>query len=906
MKKTTITILLALFALLDASAVNDVLRIVRNGINEYAPLSAIDSIYFDAEGSTMFIQPVEKVDPISIPRTEISLLEYIPTASCPTKLAITYNGSTITAENPFLLSGVSITADGAYVTVKNTNTTTEYTTDLYGSTTDGSLTYVGDYKTTIVLNGVSITSQRDAAIDIQCGKRVALELKKGTVNNLVDAAGGKQKAALYCKGHLEIDKTGTLNVTGNTAHAISAKEYIQLKKSTGIINILGAKNDGIHCKQYFSAKGFTVNIANIEGDGIQAEVEELDEGDVYGEDYENGSIQIMDGTFTITSTTDGGIKSESTSESESTPKSYKIYVAKTVGTSGGWGGNRGGNYWNSIYLYKSDGTLVSQLTSTVTLTGTNGQSLQFYTYDFKQSDTGTYYFKSDNYSGNGGTSYTIVSSQFTGPQSGIDYYYQISNSYTTSGTTRTFPLTSVQEIYGGTSGASADTYNSVCIKADKAVCISGGTLTLTNSGSMSKSIKAGNSDYEGTVTISGGDITCNVSGDMYLSGANATYCAAVKTDNYYGTGGTVTINAATGKAIRGISADNIISISDGTYNITNNSPGYLGSNDTYTAKGLTCDKDITLSGGTFVIKSTGTGGKCIKADGEIIIGASPLEGESEGTGPTITAATTGASLGSSSGGGGWGGQQTSTSSSSKAIKAIGQATILGGNLTITTATNGAEGLESKTSVLIKGGNHYFKCYDDCINSAGIINFAGGNTVCFATGNDAVDSNYGRSGAITISGGNVFAYTSAGGPEEGFDCDNNSYITITGGIAISAGGSQGGGGGGWGGSSTSASVGSATQGYFLGSSPSSYNTTSYYTLCNTSGEAICTYKFEGNVSNSLSLLTAPNLGKGSVTVKTGTTEPTSCTSQVNNTSGKGVFFISPTVTTTGTAATVTAK
>lgn len=765
MKRFASVILLAVFVVLTTTAANDALRIMRNGMNDYAPISAIDSIYFDAEGRTMYIQPIGNVVPVGIVCSEISSLDYIASADCPTKLTVRYDGGKVMVDNPYFLSGVSVTTDGAYVTVKNTNVTAEYTTELSGTTSDGGFVYQGEYKTTIVLNSVNITSQRGAAIDIQCGKRVALELKKGTVNTLADAAGGKQKAALYCKGHLEIDKTGTLNVTGNTAHAISAKEYIQLKKSTGIINILGAQNDGFHCKQYFSAKGFTVNISNVGGDGIQAEVEELEEGETYGEDYDNGSIQIMDGTFNITCATDGGVKED--------------------------------------------------------------------------DPTDTYYYN--------------------------------------------------------------------CLKADVLVTISGGTLMLTNSGSMSKSIKAGNSDNEGTVTISGGDITSTVSGDMYLLGTDATYSAAVKTDNYYGTGGTIVVKASAGKAIRAVSADNIISVSGGTYDITNNSAGYIGTSDTYTAKGFTCDKDVIITGGTLKITVTGTGGKCIKADGEVVIGAE------DGSGPTIVASTTGARLGSSGGGGGrpWGGSQSSLSSSSKAIKAIGRALVYGGNMTITTETDGAEGLESKTSILISGGNHYFKCYDDCINSAGIINFAGGNTVCYATGNDAVDSNYGRSGAITFSGGNVFAYTSSGGPEEGFDCDNNSYITITGGIAVSAGGSQGGGGGGGPGrpgmgGSTSGSVGSATQGYYLGSSPSSYNTTNYYTLCNTSGEPVCTYRFDGAVSNSLSLLTAPNLGKGSISIKQGTAEPTSCSVKVLNGAGNGVFYLSPTVTTTSTAATVTAK
>ena len=165
----------------------------------------------------------------------------------------------------------------------------------------------------------------------------------------------------------------------------------------------------------------------------------------------------------------------------------------------------------------------------------------------------------------------------------------------------------------------------------------------------------------------------------------------------------------------------------------------------------------------------------------------------------------------------------------------------------------------------------------------------------------MDSNYGRSGAITISGGNLFAYSGARSPEEGIDCDNNSYITVTGGSAISAGGSQGGGGMG-----SSSSIGSASHGYYLGSSPSSYSSTYYYTLCNTSGEAICTYRFEKNVSNSLSLLTAPNLGTGSITVKQGTSEPTSASIIVKSTTDAPVFWITPEVSTTSTAATITAK
>ena len=208
-------------------------------------------------------------------------------------------------------------------------------------------------------------------------------------------------------------------------------------------------------------------------------------------------------------------------------------------------------------------------------------------------------------------------------------------------------------------------------------------------------------------------------------------------------------------------------------------------------------------------------------------------------------------------------------SDAKAIKAICAITLYGGETTVTTKTNGAEGLESKTSVDVRGGKHYFQCYDDCINSAGKIVFNGGVAVCYSTGNDAVDSNLGSTGAITIGDGVVFAYMTKGDPDEGFDCDNNSYIQITGtGIGISAGGKQ---------SSTSGTVSNAKQGYAFLSSPSSYAANTYYTLADASGNNLVTYSFAAKVSNSLSFITAKGMTKsGTYNIWSSTTAPTDAT------------------------------
>ena len=558
---------------------------------------------------------------------------------------------------------------------------------------------------------------------------------------------------------------------------------------------------------------------------------------------------------------------------EETTASYIVYVALPTTGSSGWGNPGQSNAWTTLYLYKSDGTLVQQLTSTVTKTS-GSTSRTFYYYDFKAADSGTYYLKSADYTSRGRTSgtYAIQSATFTGATSGEDYYYEISNSYTTSGSTRTYSLSNVTNTWNGSSTDAGEddgtSYNAAGIKADGNVTISGGTVTVKNSGAMSKSIKS-----KATVTIEGGDITLTPSGAMKVINSDASYSSGVKAVDFIQNDGNLTITAS-GAAGRGVSATNITT-NGGTLKVTNSGAGQSGTNDSYTAKGLKADTKIALNAGTITVSMTGTGGKGIKSAGTY------TQGVSGGNGPTLTVTTSGSSFGSSSGSsGGWGmvpGQQSSGGSSAKAIKVQGTVYLYGGETVVNTSTDGAEGLESKTAIYIEGGKHYLKCYDDCINSSGNIYFNGGVTVCYGYGNDAIDSNAGRSGAITIGNGTVFAYSTKGDPEEGLDCDNNSYIVITGtGTAISAGGAQGGGGG-WGGSSSSSSIGSATQGYTLYTSSYTYSTGRYYTLADASGNNMITFSFEGGLTSTLSLITATGMKSGSTyNVKYSTTAPTDAT------------------------------
>ena len=671
------------------------LNVETDHITYQIPIVQIGEMTFQ-NGQTVTIlgknYAIEKINQIVIDDTEVTN----------NTVSISYNGSAAQVLVPGnIAKHLDVSVTGAHVSItQDDSVEEEFTYALSGTSTDGSFYTSGAYKATVELRGLALTNPSGAAIDIQNGKRIKLSVKKDTENTLTDGSNGSQKAALYCKGHLELMGKGSLTVYGNTAHAIKSAEYMQMKNCT--IDVKKAVKDGISCDEYFLMESGSLTISNVGDDAIQCDI---------------------DGT-----------------------------------------------------------TSTGQTTS------------------HEDEDSGNIY-------------------------------------------------------------------------------IEGGTLQLTTSANGGKCIKS-----DGMAIISNGTLTLNASGAVDTSDStDPSYVTGIKAEKFVQNGGTINMTIK-GTAGRGVSSTDI-ETNGGTLTINNSAAPTTISSDVKSAKGLSA-LNIALNAGDITINMTGNAGKGIKAgDGTKTTSSSGggrpgagggtstkwtnvkgsyTQGTTDGEGPTLKVSTTGSAY---------------SSSNAKAIKAICAATIYGGTTEVSTKTSGGEGLESKTSVDIQGGKHYFQCYDDCINSAGKISFNGGVTVCYSNGNDAVDSNAGTTGAITIGNGVAFAYTTKGSPEEGFDCDNNSYIQITGtGIGISAGGSQGGGGGGpGGGSSSSNTISNAKQGYNFVTSSISYQPNRYYTLADASGNNLVTYSFAASCSSSLALFTATGMVKNSnYNVKYNTTEPTDAT------------------------------
>lgn len=257
--------------------------------------------------------------------------------------------------------------------------------------------------------------------------------------------------------------------------------------------------------------------------------------------------------------------------------------------------------------------------------------------------------------------------------------------------------------------------------------------------------------------------------------------------------------------------------------------------DTSSAAGIKTDGNVVISGGVHTLKSTGTGGKGINADGEILI-----------SGGETTVTTTGGKFTYSQ----------SLTSSPKGVKADSNISIDGGklNISVTGKSDGSEGLESKKTLTVNGGEIYVYAYDDAINASSAVNISGGKVYAYASNNDGIDSN----GSMVISGGLVIGVGTSE-PESGIDCDNSSNFKINGGTVIGMGGTL-----------QSSPSASSTQRSVV------YNgmtATKDAKICvmNSEGKPILTFEFPRSMSGAAFFFSTPDIASGaSYTVSSGGT------------------------------------
>ena len=301
----------------------------------------------------------------------------------------------------------------------------------------------------------------------------------------------------------------------------------------------------------------------------------------------------------------------------------------------------------------------------------------------------------------------------------------------------------------------------------------------------------------GAISLSGvGDdgIQCDIEGNS--STGETTDHENEDSGNIYISGGTIDINA-TATAAKGIKCDGDMNITGGTITVKTTGNGEWDSDDleAKAACGLSCDGNMTISGGTLNLTATGSGGKGMKCDGVMTI--------SDGTITVVTSGGLYYNNGTTENTNYTGDTDNVSSdyySSPKGIKAgvktqsgnsytyEGGLVISGGTISVTTSGNNGEGIESKNYLNITGGHITVNSYDDAINSAQDMTIEGGYVYAHATNNDGIDAN----GNCYIRGGVVYAI-GASSPEVAIDVNSEEQkkLYITGGTIIAVGGLESG-------------------------------------------------------------------------------------------------------------------
>ncbi len=403
-------------------------------------------------------------------------------------VVVTYSGTSARVRvEASVARYVDVAVSGAGVSITQSAevgdaTCGELVYQLSGESDSGFFSLDGSYKSTVRLNGLTLTNPAGPAIDIRNGKRIDLSVAASTVNTLADGPASAGKGALQCKGHLEIKSQGTLNVTGNAAHAIFSKEYLTLKNAS--VNVLAAVKDGLNCNQYFAMESGALSISNVGDDGIQVSFkDDADRGD-----DDTGTFTLSGGEISIAATA----AAAKAVKADGPVNILGGTLTASVAGTGKWDSTE--SKTKSAACISSDADVtVSGGVLALTAGGAGGKGIK--------ADGG----------------FNMTDGSLDVSTSGGVFAYVNNREYSD---------------YTGSTDRLGSNYKSTAkgIKVDGTLTIDGGTVRVTTTGNGAEGIES-KSDLHvngGELTVSTCDDGLNSSGHMYLAGGDIT---VVATDN---------------------------------------------------------------------------------------------------------------------------------------------------------------------------------------------------------------------------------------------------------------------------------------------------------------------------------------------------------------------------------------
>lgn len=294
------------------------------------------------------------------------------------------------------------------------------------------------------------------------------------------------------------------------------------------------------------------------------------------------------------------------------------------------------------------------------------------------------------------------------------------------------------------------------IDTDNDFIMTGGCIGMTVPGEAAKGIKCSR-----LMEISAGEIKADVIGALKNKNGDLSYCTALKCDScVHISGGTfcLTNSSPGGKCI---SADKIFRIDGGSFDMSMSGDGgeyvnAVGELDYYTSKCIAVDDSLFITRGEIHCCNSALGGKGIVAGHFMQVGQATDTDYEQG--PKIIVETTDKCIIDNI-------DEDLRFGCPKAIKVNEYLNIYSGDIHVSTAGMGGEGIECNKEFYFYGGNLECNCYDDGINVGEKLVVLGGQIYANSLDNDGIDSN----GSMYLQGG-IVASVNQLYPDESLDTE----------------------------------------------------------------------------------------------------------------------------------------
>ena len=517
--------------------------LINDGNNTAFPITAFDSITFSRQqtppaGDTVFVA---------------------------------YNGPSASVVNPFSNSGVEVSTSGANITISSTKANVPYV--LSGNSTNGSLTIYSTEFFNLTLSALNLSSSTTAALNLASNASAAITLKGAST--LADGAASELSGAFYAAGALTIGGNGTLNVTGNAKHGISAEGVLTV--NSGTINILSTDSDGIHGSSDLIWNGGTLDIASAGSDGLDV----------------SGNVAIHNGNLSINTTADEqrGVKVSGTFTMNNGTLDINTSGADGKGIKCDSDLNINGGSLTIVHSgdmskgLKCDGQ-INISGGTIDITSSGSTVLQVEGTQNVPSYCSAIKGDTDINITGGTFTITLPSSNQGGKGISADGNLTIDGAtmnITTQGNGASYTV----------SGSTKDAYTSACLRSDGNMSILSGNITLTSSGTGGKGINVGDDSHtSSTLTIG----TSGASNDLLTLSVTTT-------------GERITVSSGGGGGW----------------------PGGGQSGDYANPKGIKSRGNLTINSGTVTVSCTqnNEGGECIESKATMTINGGNIEAYSK-------------------------------------------------------------------------------------------------------------------------------------------------------------------------------------------------------------------------------------------------------------------------------------